>query len=76
MSDWNDYLPAWVDAGKTVRVLTDGGTVIEGVLSIDDFFQDGEGEEIPMFYVNIPGGEKTFLLEHEGWQFADPKSST
>ncbi|WKN20820.1 hypothetical protein [Azotobacter vinelandii] len=69
MGEWRDDLPDWRDAGRRVRVLLECGAVIEGELSIDDFFCDGEGEETPMFYVNLPGAEKTFLLEHEGWQF-------
>lgn len=69
ITEWRDDCPGWGDDGKRVLVLRDDGSEFEGVLSIDDVISNGEGDEMPMFYVNLCSGEKTFLLEHEGWRF-------
>jgi len=74
--DWIDWImvgwPDWSDAGKRVEIERDDGATVTGKLDIDDFFLDGEGDEIPVFAIIAEDGTKHSFADHERWRFVTP----
>lgn len=68
--EWREDAPDWPDAGKKVELLSASGSVVSGVLEVDDFFPDGQGDEVPVWAVRSPVGEKSSLYDFDGWRFA------
>lgn len=69
LTKWSDAWPDWKDAGKRVEIERADGTAVAGKLHVDDFFHDGEGDEIPVFAVIDDGGTKHSFADNERWRF-------
>ena len=67
---WSDAWPDWPDAGKHAEIELGDGTIVAGKLSVDDFSQDGEGDEAPVFVVIDDAGKKHSFADNERWRFA------
>lgn len=65
----NDLWPDWHDAGRRVEVKLESGVVAQGELVVDDFFPDGNGDEVPMFIVLGDDGTKHGFAANNGWRF-------
>lgn len=65
---WNPYWPTWGDQGRYVEVERDDGTVVRGHLIVEDWYPDGEGEEIPCWAIETGSGEVNFSI-HKRWRF-------
>jgi hypothetical protein len=68
--EWRTDSPDWKDDGKLLNLLTESGSTITGKLCYDDFVNDGEGGEYPIWDVRFDNGEKSSLYDFEGWSFA------
>lgn len=66
---WSEAWPGWQDAGKRVEIEHGDGTTVAGKLDVDDFFQDGEGDEVPVFAVIDDTGTKHSFADNEQWRF-------
>jgi hypothetical protein len=66
---WNDAWPGWQDTGKRVEIEHDDGSTASGKLEVDDFFSDGEGEEIPVFIIIADDGTKHSFADNDRWRF-------
>lgn len=66
---WSEAWPDWQDAGKRVEIERDDGTTVAGKLAVDDFFPDGEGDEVPVFAVMADDGTKHSFADNERWRF-------
>ena len=70
--DWkkgSDAWPDWQDAGKRVEIERADGAAVAGKLDVDDFFPDGEGDEVPVFAVIDDTGVKHSFADNERWRF-------
>jgi len=70
--DWkkcSDAWPDWPDAGKRVEIEREDGTTVAGKLDVEDFFPDGEGDEVPVFTVIDDAGTKHSFADNERWRF-------
>ena len=70
MSEWREDTPDWTDDGKEVLMLCDDGRQVAGRLSADEFFPDGQGDEIPCFVVILRDGRSESIWSFKGWRFA------
>lgn len=66
--EWDRGYPSWGDIGKRVEILLANGQIIEGTLTCEDWADDGEGEEFPIFGVDT-GTETISFTDHEEWRF-------
>lgn len=66
-SDYNNW-PDWSDAGKRVELLF-GGESLLGELYVEDWFPDGEGDEIPIWYVEDDLGIPYSFCAADRWRF-------
>ena len=65
---WDDW-PSWTDSGRRVEIEREDGSRTAGMLYVEDFFHDGEGEEIPVWYVRDDSGAEHSFVEMERWRF-------
>lgn len=66
---WSEAWPDWQDAGMRVEIDRGDGTTVTGKLYVDDFFPDGEGDEVPVFAVIDDAGTKHSFADNERWRF-------
>ena len=69
---WGEAWPNWQDAGKRVEIERSDGTTASGRLDVDDFFPDGEGDEVPVFAVIDDAGQKHSFADNGRWRFLPP----
>jgi len=67
--EWLEYNPDWGDEGKEIELLCESGSIVRGRLEMEDFFPDGEGDEIPVWRVRSENGESSSIWDFEGWRF-------
>lgn len=65
---WEDGWPDWADLDRYVEVERDDGRRVSGKLVCDDWFDDGEGEEIPVWAIKTEGGTEDFA-DHLRWRW-------
>lgn len=65
---WDSGWPSWSDGGKTVEVERDDGTLVRGTLVIEDAYPDGDGDEFPVWGIEVDGRTEGFAL-HKRWRF-------
>jgi hypothetical protein len=63
----SDDWPNWGDTEKRIRLLMGDGSLIEGRLEAEEFF-DGE-DEIPVFYVRTDGDALVSFADCEKFTF-------
>jgi hypothetical protein len=69
--------PDWCDNGKRVRIKLEDGSEFAGELSIDDWFDDGDGGEVPMFYLHADDGRvRHFHSDAKQWQIEVAQDKT
>jgi len=61
--------PDWKDCGRRVEVEFDDGWTVQGDLFVSDFFQDGEGDEVPVFGVHADDGVEYSFADGKHWRF-------
>lgn len=71
LMDWTETdWPNWTDAQKRVEIQKDDGTIIKGVLEIDEVLFDGESE-VPVFIVRDDVGNKRSFADNKRWRLLD-----
>jgi hypothetical protein len=60
--------PGWSDAGRLVEIEMEDGQTLQGTLEVDDFFTDGEGDEVPVFIIRTSDGAKHSFVDHKRWR--------
>ena len=61
--------PDWPDQGKTVQIELHDCRRVTGLLVIGDFFPDGQGDEVPVFYVRDSAGVDHSFCDAVRWRF-------
>ena len=65
---WGEAWPDWKDAGRQVQTYNDG-VVVTGKLDLDDIGSYGDGDEYPIWMIDVDGKLVTFA-DCEFWRFA------
>ena len=74
-----DPYPGFRDTGETVELLDEAGAVVAvGVLLYDDWDNDGEGDEWPVWLVRLPDGSVQSVFDWSGfrWPMAEEDQPT
>lgn len=66
---WNEGWPDWCDQGRKVVIEWGNGLRAEGKLEVDDWFPDGEGDEIPVWVVVTESGDRHSFASSDRWEF-------
>ena len=70
---WDNW-PDWGDAGRRVEIVRKDGSRVQGELFVDDWFDDGEGDEVSIFMVRDDSGVAHNFCDMEEWRILDAPS--
>lgn len=68
--NWTDIFPSWQDDGKRIAAMSEAGQVT-GILTYEELVSDGEGNEWPLWLINLDDGKIVTLIDYDKWKLID-----
>lgn len=65
--EWGENWPDWRDAGRRVEMRLEDGSIVCGILRVDDMTPGPD--EAPIFVIEDSEGVKHSFVEHKQWRY-------